>query len=138
MLQPVVGVIDDDGAVLKALERLLRSVGLKPLTYSSGGDFLAETHSGPPDCLVVDIQMEKMNGLELQDVLLTTGRGLPIIFITGNGGRETEEIGLRRGAVACLRKPFSDEDLLDALHRALPEVIPQRDEVPGRPNSDGG
>lgn len=116
----VVAVVDDDLAILKALGRLLRSIGLRPVTYASAGEFLADVSSEPVACLVADVQMPTMTGLDLQEVLLDAGQGLPLIFISGHESKAAEEIGLRNGAVAFLHKPFTDEEFLDALRQALP------------------
>jgi FixJ family two-component response regulator len=120
VVPPLVAVIDDDPGVRVALERLLRSMGLEAVTYGSALDFLAESCT-EPSCLVVDVQMPEMTGLELQQVLIDSGRRVPIVLITAHEETEPEEIGLRRGAYAFLRKPFTEEQLLDALTRALPE-----------------
>ncbi|MCE5241464.1 response regulator [bacterium] len=120
MTPSIVAVIDDDPAVRVAVARLLSSVGLETATYGSASDFLDQT-SWEPSCLIVDVQMPGMTGIELQQALADTGHCLPIILITGHEGADPEEVGLRRGAIAFLRKPFAEEELLEALRAALPD-----------------
>lgn len=120
MAPPLVAVIDDDPAVRVALARLLRSAGLAAATYESPLDFLAQT-TWEQACLIVDVQMPGMTGIELQRAVADAGQQIPIILITGHEGAEPEEIGLRQGACAFLRKPFTEDELLEALRRALPE-----------------
>ena len=121
MASVIVAVIDDDLAVRVALARLLRSVGLEAVTYGSALDFLAQA-SREPACLVVDVQMPGMTGIELQQVLLDAGREVPVILITGHEGAQPEETGLRLGACAFLRKPFTEEELLGVIGAGLPPV----------------
>jgi FixJ family two-component response regulator len=117
----VVAVIDDDKPVCTALARLLRSVGLGAVTFGSAPDFLGSCD--PVDCLIVDIDLPTMTGTELQQVLLETRRAVPTVFITGSTEIGLEETCLARGACAFLRKPFSEEALLEALSRALPDWL---------------
>jgi FixJ family two-component response regulator len=113
---PWIAVVDDDPAVLKALSRLLRSHAFRARTYESGQEFLAALPAGLPDCLIVDLQMPEMNGLELQQHLVTNGIKIPTILITAHG-----DVALRdqAGLVASLRKPLQEKALFDAIDRAV-------------------
>ena len=112
---PWIAIVDDDPAVLRALSRLLRSHAFRARTYGSGREFLAALPSGLPDCLIVDLQMPEMNGLELQQHLVSNGIKIPTILITAHG-----DVALRdQGAmVASLRKPLQEQALFDAIDKA--------------------
>src|ERR1700739_2577082 len=112
-----IAVVDDDSAVLKALSRLLRSHAFHARTYASGQDFLAALPGGLPECLIVDLQMAEMNGLELQQPLLRNGIKIPTILITAHGDAVLREH--EGGVVASLRKPLQKEALFEAIDRAL-------------------
>jgi FixJ family two-component response regulator len=112
-----IAVVDDDSAVLKALSRLLRSHAFHARTYASGQDFLAALPGGLPECLIVDLQMPEMNGLELQQHLLRNGIKIPTILITAHGDAVLREH--EGGVVASLRKPLQKEALFEAIDRAL-------------------
>jgi FixJ family two-component response regulator len=114
---PWIAVVDDDPAVLKALSRLLRSHAFHARTYGSGQDFLAALPGGLPGCLIVDLQMPEMNGLELQQHLLRNGIKIPTILITAHSDAALREH--EGGLVASLRKPLQQEALFEAIDRAL-------------------
>jgi FixJ family two-component response regulator len=113
---PSIAVVDDDPAVLKGLSRLLRSHAFHARTYGSGQEFLAALPAGLPDCLIVDLQMPGMNGLELQQHLVSNGINIPTILISAYG-----DVGLRdqAGLVASLRKPLQQQALFEAIDRAV-------------------
>jgi FixJ family two-component response regulator len=113
---PSIAIVDDDPAVLKALSRLLRSHAFRARTYESGREFLAALPAGLPDCLIVDLQMPEMNGLELQQHLVNSGIEIPTILITAYA-----EVALRdhSGLVASLRKPLQQQALFEAIDRAV-------------------
>ena len=117
--RPVIYVIDDDPSVRKALERLLRSEGHEPVTFASALEFLDFTHPDAPGCLVLDIKMPGLDGLELQDQLAKKGISFPIIFITGHGTVPKSVKAFRAGALDFLQKPFEDGELLDAVSRGI-------------------
>ena len=96
--------------------RLLRSVGYAVDTFESAGDFLESLPGGRPDCLIQDIQRERMSGLDLQEGLATDGIDIPIIFITAHDDPLTRERITRSGVVESLRKPFEEQEWLDAIH----------------------
>jgi FixJ family two-component response regulator len=117
--KPVVYVVDDDPSVRKALERLLRSAGHEPKTFASASEFLDFSHPDAPGCLILDIKMPKVSGLELQDRLAAKGISFPIIFITGHGTVPASVRALKAGAMDFLQKPFEDKELLDAVSRGI-------------------
>lgn len=118
-MQPIVFVIDDDPSVRKALSRLLKSHGLAVETFASAGEFLSRPRYDGPGCLVLDLRMPGLNGLELQKQLEPAGYRLPIVFITGHGDIPSSVSAMKAGAVDFLPKPFDDTELLAAIQQAL-------------------
>src|SRR5262249_45915932 len=112
-------VIDDDASVRRALGRLLRSAGLAVETFGTAEGFLRWAGPGQPGCLVLDVCMPGMGGLELQQLLAAHGRDVPIIFVTGHEDEVARRRALQAGAVEFFYKPFDRQALLDALARAL-------------------
>lgn len=112
-------IVDDDPSVLKGLARLLRSARLDVLAFSSPQEFLERHDPHAPGCLVLDLAMPGLNGLELQAALMTKGSAIPIIFLTGRGDIPTSVQAMKRGALDFLTKPVNDGDLLKAVHAAL-------------------
>lgn len=119
MTPGTVVVIDDDAGVLKAVSRLIRSVGLSVVTFNSPESFLAKGVPDRPSCLVLDVRMPHLSGLELQAELRQANRQVPIIFITGHGDVPMSVRAMKAGAVDFLQKPFNDQELIDAIHRAI-------------------
>jgi FixJ family two-component response regulator len=117
--EPVVYVVDDDPSVLAATERLLRSAGYGAKTFASASEFLDFSRPDMPGCLVLDIRMPKLSGLDLQERLAEQGVGLPIIFITGHGTVPKSVRAFKAGAVDFLQKPFEEGDLLEAVSRGI-------------------
>lgn len=117
--KPVVYVVDDDPSVRKALERLLRSAGHEAKTFASAFEFLDFNHPETPGCLILDIRMPKVSGLELQDRLAEKGISFPIIFITGHGTVPASVKAFKAGAMDFLQKPFGERELLDAVSRGI-------------------
>ena len=115
----LVAIVDDDESVREALPDLLREFGYEAEAYSSAEEFLATNRIDQIQCLVLDIAMPGMSGLELQQVLADDGKRVPIIFITAHGDQIVRKHLKERGAVECLIKPFSDTSLLEALSLAL-------------------
>jgi len=112
-------IVDDDQAIRHAMELLMRSVGLDYEIFHSGDEFL-ETHSNDrAGCLVLDIRMPGLGGLELQEKLLEMGSSLPIIFITGHGDVPMAVEAMQKGAVDFIQKPFRDQELLDRIGEAV-------------------
>lgn len=124
---PTVFVVDDDVAVLRGLSRLLRSAGLAVATFSSPREFLDRHDPNAPGCLVLDVAMPGLNGLELQETLMARGHGPAIIFLTGHGDIPMSVKAIKRGAVDFLTKPVQDDDLLRAVRDAIQKDRLQRE-----------
>ena len=116
---PCIAIVDDDPAVLRALSRLLRSRTFRVKTYGSGQEFLAALPDGLPECLIVDIQMPAMNGLELQQHLIRNGITVPTILISAHPDAAILPQAARDICVARLRKPLHDEALFSAINKAI-------------------
>jgi RNA polymerase sigma factor (sigma-70 family) len=117
--QPTVFLVDDEASVLKALSRLLRSAGLNVKTFGSPQEFLQDHDPHAPGCLVLDVAMPGLNGLDLQRALAAKGTGLPIIFLTGRGDIPMSVEAMKQGAVDFLTKPTNDQDLLAAIRAGI-------------------
>jgi FixJ family two-component response regulator len=115
----VVHVVDDDASMRDALRDLFDSVGLDTQTYAAARDFLATSLTDKPGCIVIDIRLPDMNGLEFQAQLIQTGVLLPVVMITGHGDISMSVRAMKRGAVDFLTKPFHDQDMLDAVMAAI-------------------
>ena len=112
-------VIDDDASIRAAIQGLLKSVGLRSETFGTGHEFLRSKRPDTPGCLVLDVRLPGMNGLDFQRQLADAGIHIPVIFITGHGDIPMTVKAMKSGAVEFLTKPFRDQDLLDAIHHAL-------------------
>jgi FixJ family two-component response regulator len=116
---PAVFVIDDDPHVRESIQGLLKSVGLRSQSFGTTQEFLRCKRPDGPSCLVLDVRLPGVNGLEFQRELADKGLLIPIIFITGHGDIPMTVKAMKSGAVEFLTKPFRDQDLLDAIHQAL-------------------
>ncbi len=116
---PIVFIVDDDEAVRNSLRLLVKSVGLTATALPSAQDFLATYNPQQPGCLVLDVRMPGMSGLELQQQLNLLGAVIPVIFITGHGDIPMAVEAMQQGAFDFLQKPFRDQDLIDRIQRAL-------------------
>ena len=116
---PTVFIVNDDAAVLKSLARLLRSARLDVLAFGSPQEFLERHDPRAPGCLVLDLAMPGLNGLELQAALMAKGSTIPIIFLTGHGDIPTSVQAMKRGALDFLTKPVKDDDLLQSVKAAI-------------------
>src|SRR6202165_4150413 len=116
---PVVLVIDDDAGMRASIQGLLKSVGLQSEAFGTTQEFLRSKRPEGPSCLVLDVRLPGINGLEFQRDLADKGIRIPIIFITGHGDIPMSVKAMKSGAVEFLTKPFRDQDLLDAIHQAL-------------------
>jgi FixJ family two-component response regulator len=116
---PQVFIIDDDAGVRAAMQRLLKSVGLRSEAFAAAPDFLKRTNHDGPSCLILDVRLPGISGLELQNKLIAAGIHIPIIFITAHGDIPMSVRAMKSGAVEFLTKPFRDQDLLDAIQQAL-------------------
>ena len=132
-LVPLVRIVDDDASFLTAVARLLLASGFAVKTFASADDFLSRPEPDVPGCVIVDLQMPVMNGLDLQKALAKEGCALPVIFLTGQGDIPSTVQAMRRGAEDFLTKTASKEELLDAVHRAIDR---DRRERTGRTRQD--
>ena len=112
-------VVDDEDTVRRALARLIRSAGMTARTFPTAEAFLAESHAVPASCLVLDVRLPGLNGLELQEAINRKGYLISIVFITGHGDVPTSVRAMKAGAVDFLQKPFAGHELLDAIRRAV-------------------
>jgi len=112
-------VIDDDDLVRAAIQGMLKSVGLRSEAFATAPDFLRSKRPDAPSCLVLDVRLPGVNGLDFQHQLVNAGILIPIIFITGHGDIPMTVKAMKSGAVEFLTKPFREQDLLDAIHQAL-------------------
>jgi FixJ family two-component response regulator len=121
---PTVFIIDDDRGMRQAVQDLVESVGLRAESFATGQEFLDKRRTSDPSCLVLDVRLPQMSGLDFQQRVTEIGMQIPIIFITAHGDVPMSVRALKSGAVEFLTKPFRDQDLLDAIQQAL-----QRDRV---------
>ena len=117
--KPIVFVVDDDVSVRESLELMIKFAGWQPETFASAGEFLARPRTSLPSCLVLDISLPDLNGLELQKMIASERTDMPIIFITGHGDVPMTVKAMKGGAVEFLTKPFDDEVLLSAIRHAI-------------------
>ena len=116
---PTVFIVDDDLSMRRAIQDLVESVGLLAESFATGGEFLRRGRTTSPSCLVLDVRLPQMSGLDFQSRLAETGTQIQIIFITAHGDVPMSVKALKAGAVEFLTKPFRDQDLLDAIQQAL-------------------
>jgi FixJ family two-component response regulator len=131
-IKPTVFIVDDDESVRQSLELLLSSVGLEVKTYPSAQEFLKGVSPGASGCLITDVRMPGMTGLDLQERCADAGLFLPIIFITGHGTVPMSVRAMKAGAIDFLQKPFEEQDLLNAINRAIErdrQAAGRRDEL---------
>jgi two-component system response regulator FixJ len=117
--QATVFIVDDDEAVRDSLGWLIRSVGLKVRAYRCAEDFLKDYQGSAPGCLLLDVRMPGMSGLELQERLASRQVSIPVIILTAHGDVSTAVKAFKAGSMDFFEKPFNDQDLLDAVHRAI-------------------
>jgi FixJ family two-component response regulator len=120
---PTIFVVDDDASVRKSLTRLLMSAGYAVEAFASAREFLASERLPGPGCLILDVRMPDLTGLDLQHALAGAPHRIPIVFITGHGDIAMSVRAMKDGAVDFLPKPFDDKDLLDAIHRAVAKDV---------------
>jgi two-component system response regulator FixJ len=116
---PIVRIVDDDASFLKAVARMLRASGFEVKTFASAAEFLARPELDVPGCVLVDLRMPGLSGLDLQEALAKEGHKLPVIFLSGQGDIPTTVQAMRRGAEDFLTKRAPKKDLLDAVNRAI-------------------
>ena len=117
--QPVVCIVDDDESVRRAVSNLVRSIGLRAETFASALEFLAAKRPDGPCCLILDVRLPGISGLDFQTELAKAKKETPIIFLTGHGDIPMSVKAIKAGAVEFLTKPFREQDLLDAVQEAL-------------------
>ena len=130
--KPIVIIVDDDSSMRTMIARLLDSVGMKSISYSAPEEFLRTSPPNDPACVVLDVQMPGLSGLDLQRELAKAEHQLPIVFMTGHGDIPMTVQAMKEGAVAFLTKPFRNQDLIDAVRQALNvdrEARKQRDQL---------
>ena len=113
--EPLISIVDDDESVRQALKSLIDSVGVRAEVFDSGEEFLKSPYLSQTDCLIADVRMPGMSGLELQERLSAAGCSIPIVFISAHEDKESRARGLRAGAIDFLQKPFSEDSLLGAI-----------------------
>ena len=128
-IAPMVFVVDDDASVRKSLTRVLAASGYAVEQFASAGDFLARERYARPCCLVLDVRMPGLSGLDLQTALAAAGRRLPIVFVTGHVDVPMTVQGMRNGAVDWLTKPFGAKELLNAVERAVAKDVQDRSDA---------
>jgi two-component system, LuxR family, response regulator FixJ len=126
---PTVFIVDDDEAVRNSLRLLLKSVGLAAVALPTAQEFLSKYDPKQPGCLILDVRMPGMSGLELQEQLNVRGAMIPVIFITGHGDIPMAVEAMQQGAFDFLQKPFRDQDLIDRIQRALTKDQTNRAEL---------
>jgi FixJ family two-component response regulator len=126
--EPIVHLVDDDASFLTSISRLLRASGFVVKAFSSASDFLEQRDANAPGCVLADLEMPEMSGLELQSALARTSNPLPILFLTGHGDIPSTVRAMRGGAEDFLEKRASKEKLLDAVNRALARDARAREE----------
>jgi FixJ family two-component response regulator len=119
---PLIAIVDDDDALRNSLDNLLRSVGFRVRGFASAEAFLQANHGPETACLILDVRLSGMNGLELQRQLVAAHWGMPIIFVTAYADDDARALSLAAGAVAFLSKPCREEELLQAIEAALKHV----------------
>ena len=123
---PTVFVVDDDESIRKGLSRLLTAAGYRPRAFGSADEFLKEPREDGPGCIILDVHLPGLSGLDLQGTLAASGRSVPIVFITGVGDIPMSVKAMKAGAVDFLPKPFEAEALLEAVARALEKDAAER------------
>ncbi len=125
-MTPTVFVVNDDPSVRRGVGRLARSVGYNLETFASAEEFLNRPPTSEPCCLVLDVYMRGLTGLELQEVINRRDDNIPMVFVTGHGDVHMSVRAMKAGAVDFLQKPFDDRDLLDAIERAIARDVGDR------------
>ena len=118
-MNPLISIVDDDESVRIALKSLIDSVGFRTEVFGSGEEFLKSPYVAQTNCLIADVRMAGMSGLELQERLHDAGSSVPIVFISAHDDKDARARGLRSGAIAFLQKPFSEDSLLGAISEGL-------------------
>jgi len=115
----IIAIVDDDPSVRRGLQRLIQSVGWKPETFASAQEFLARSRAESPNCVLLDLQMPDLSGLDLQKRMAEVGLEIPIVFLTGHGNIPSSVQAMKAGAVQYLTKPVDEQELLQAMEEAV-------------------
>jgi FixJ family two-component response regulator len=115
----VISIVDDNESVREATKSLVRSLGYKAMTFGSGEEFLESPYVAATSCLITDVQMPGLNGVELHDRLIADGHSMPVIFVTGFPDEELQRRAMKSGAIGYLRKPCNDDHLVAYIDAAL-------------------
>jgi FixJ family two-component response regulator len=126
---PIIGIVDDDEAVRESISNLIRSIGYKAVVFESSEALLKSGCVSEMDCLILDIHMPGLNGIELKRSLANMGSSVPIIFVSAHDDEQLRARALRHGAIAVLGKPFSDVAMVGAIHAALQPARKDDDNV---------
>lgn len=118
-MRPIISIVDDDASVREGTKALVRSLGYAVRTFASAEEFLESSHLDDTSCVITDIKMNGLSGIELQEKLIAEDRRMPVIFITAFPDEKTCDKVLDAGAVGCLSKPFHFETLIECLEKAL-------------------
>lgn len=127
--KPIVYIVDDDDGMRRALTVLMTTVGYQPVAFARPSEFLAKYDPNQPSCLVLDVRMPEMSGLEVQQQLNRSGSMLPVILVTGHGDIPMAVQAMKDGAFDFLQKPFRDQDLIDRINAALKQDAQNRESV---------
>jgi FixJ family two-component response regulator len=127
--KPIVYIVDDDDGMRRALTILMTTVGYQPVAFSRPSEFLAKYDPNQPSCLVLDVRMPEMSGLEVQQQLNRNGSMLPVILVTGHGDIPMAVQAMKDGAFDFLQKPFRDQELIDRINAALKQDAQNRESV---------
>jgi FixJ family two-component response regulator len=133
----LVGIVDDEPSVRKGLARLVKSAGYRVEVFESAGEFLARPQQEDPCCLLLDVRMPGLTGLELQEALASAGRQMSIVFVSGHGDVVGSVKAMKRGAIDFLTKPVDARVLLDAIERAVAKAVTARREQAGATDVQG-
>ena len=117
--EAIVAIVDDDPSVQRGLQRLIRSAGWKPETFASAQEFLARARTASPNCVLLDLQLPGLSGLDLQKRMAEVGLEIPIVFLTGHGSIPASVQAMKAGAIEFLTKPVDEQDLLNAIQEAV-------------------
>jgi FixJ family two-component response regulator len=125
---PVISIVDDDKSVREATKSLVRSLGYKVMTFGSAEEFLESEHLTATACLITDVQMPGLSGVQLQDRLIADGYRMPVIFVTGFPDERVQGRALKSGALGFLRKPLNEDRLIECINFALTSSSNRNDE----------
>ena len=127
--QPIIFIVDDDASAREGIEDLLQSVGLRVMSFASSQEFLDSERPDAPGCIILDVRLPNMSGIEFQRLLIEAGIELPVIFITGHGDIPMSVMAMKSGAIEFLTKPFREHTMLDAINVGIERDRQRRREL---------